>query len=91
MQRSRSPTNTYRGDSYEHNTEHSQKPRSVNVVHREPNRPPQKRISESMDRAPREMSPKRSKPTENRNLHEIRRLNIIDETVTEKRVSRFSN
>lgn len=90
MQRSRSPTNTYRGDSYDQN--HGQKPsRSVNVVHHGSTRPPQKRFPELIDRVPREMSPKRSKPTGNRNLQEIRRVDTINETVTEKKVSWFSD
>ncbi|EFN79767.1 hypothetical protein EAI_16345 [Harpegnathos saltator] len=85
MRRSRSPTNTYRGDSYDQN--HSQKSfRPMNItVHREPNRPPQKRIPESTDRPPREISPKRSKSTNSRNFHEIRRVDIVERTVTERK------
>ncbi|XP_011699649.1 PREDICTED: RNA-binding protein 33-like [Wasmannia auropunctata] len=77
MQRSRTPPNVYR-DSYEQKT-----PRPTNIAPRGINRPPQKRISESSDKGPREMSPKRSKPP-NRNLQEVRRVDTVGEPVADK-------
>ncbi|XP_029679062.1 RNA-binding protein 33-like isoform X1 [Formica exsecta] len=81
-QRSRTPSNTYRGDSYDqvHNLKFS---RPANIASRGANRPPQKRLSESSDKGPREVSPKRNKPS-NRNLQEVRRVDTASETVAEK-------
>lgn len=88
VQRSRTPPNTYR-DSYDQNQ--SQKPpRSINPVPRGINRPPPKRISESSERGSREISPKRNKPTSNRNLQEVRRVDTIDKTIGEKKVGFLS-
>ncbi|XP_014479002.1 PREDICTED: RNA-binding protein 33-like [Dinoponera quadriceps] len=84
VQRSRSPTSAYR-DSYDQNHGQKQPSRSINVVHRGPIRPPQKRNPEPVDRASRDISPKRNKPTGNRNLHEIRRVDTISETAVEKK------
>ncbi|EFN64480.1 hypothetical protein EAG_01817 [Camponotus floridanus] len=80
-QRSRTPPNTYRGDSYDqvHNLKFS---RPANITPRGANRPPQKRISESSDKGLREVSPKR-KPS-NRNLQEIRRVDTASENVVDK-------
>lgn len=80
-QRSRTPPNTYRGDSYDqvHNLKFS---RPANIAPRGANRPPQKRISESLDKGPREVSPKRKPP--NRNLQEVRRVDTASETVVNK-------
>ncbi|KYN06629.1 hypothetical protein ALC62_02286, partial [Cyphomyrmex costatus] len=78
MQRSRMSPNVYRGDSYDQKTS-----RSMNFASRGVNKPPQKRISESLDKGPRELSPKRSKPP-NRNLQEVRRVHTVGETVVEK-------
>lgn len=78
MQRSRTSPNAYRSDSYDQKTS-----RPTNVVSRGANRPPQKRISESSDKGTREMSPKRSKPS-NRNLQEVRRVDTVGETVVDK-------
>lgn len=78
MQRSRTPPNVYRNDPYDQKTS-----RPMNVTPRGVNRPPQKRISESSDKGPREMSPKRSKPP-NRNLQEVRRVDTVGETVADK-------
>ncbi|XP_011063032.1 PREDICTED: RNA-binding protein 33-like [Acromyrmex echinatior] len=77
VQRNRTPPNVYRGDSYD------QKTRSTNFASRGVNRPPQKRISESSDKGPRELSPKRNKPP-NRNLQEVRRVHTAGETVVDK-------
>lgn len=78
VQRSRTPPNIYRSDPYDQKTS-----RPMNVVPRGVNRLPQKRISESSDKGPREMSPKRSKPP-NRNLQEVRRVDTVDEIVADK-------
>lgn len=82
MQRNRTPPNIYRGDSYDqvHNMKFS---RPVNIAHRGLNRPPQKRILESLDKGLREVSPKRNKPS-NRNLQEVRRVDTTNEIIAEK-------
>lgn len=86
MQRSRTPPNMYRGDSYD-SQNHSQKSsRTINIAPRGLNRPPQKRLSESSDRGLREVSPKRIKPPNNRNLQEVRRVDTAGEIVAEKKV-----
>ncbi|XP_011166606.1 RNA-binding protein 33 isoform X2 [Solenopsis invicta] len=77
VQRSRTPPNVYRNEPYEQKSS-----RPINVP-RGINRPLQKRISESLDKGPREISPKRSKPP-NRNLQEVPRMDIINETVADK-------
>lgn len=86
MQRSRTPPNTYRSEPY---SDHSQKcSRTISVTQRGLNRLPQKRISESAERVSREVSPKRNKLSNNRNLQEIRRANTADEKrIVEKKVS----
>jgi len=78
VQRSRTPPNAYHSNSYDQKIS-----KPTNVASRAVNRPPQKRISESSDKGPREMSPKRSKPP-NRNLQEVRRVDAIGETITDK-------
>ncbi|XP_011645007.1 RNA-binding protein 33-like [Pogonomyrmex barbatus] len=77
VQRNRSPPSMYRGDSYD------QKSRPINVTSRGANRPSQKRTSESSDKGPRELSPKRNKPP-NRNLQEVRRVDTVGEITADK-------
>ncbi|XP_072758175.1 uncharacterized protein [Anoplolepis gracilipes] len=81
-QRSRTPQNMYRGDSYDqvHSLKFSRPP---NIAPRGANRPPQKRISESLDKEPREVSPKRNKSS-NRNLQEVRRVDTASDAVVDK-------
>lgn len=86
VQRSRTPPNTYRNDHYDQN--HSQKSsKLINITPRGiPNRPPSKRLSESSDKELQEVSPKRSKTPNKRNLQEVRRIDTSGEIITEKKV-----
>lgn len=85
MQRSRTPSSTYRNDSYDQN--HAQKFRSTNTALHGVNRTAQKRISESSDKESWEVNSKRSKPPNNRNLQEVRKMDTASEPVAEKKVS----
>ncbi|XP_031827022.1 uncharacterized protein LOC116424580 isoform X2 [Nomia melanderi] len=78
------PSNTYR-ESYEQN--HAQKSPSnrppMNTLVK--TRLPQKRISDPVDRSLRDLSPKRTKANNNRNLHEVRTVDTLNTTSNEKK------
>ncbi|XP_012223337.1 RNA-binding protein 33-like isoform X2 [Linepithema humile] len=83
VQRSRTPPSAYRNDSYDQN--HTQKFRSTNAAPRGVNKAAQKRISESSDKESWEVNSKRSKPPNNRNLQEVRKMDTASEPAAEKK------